>query len=58
MDWFQHYWWMLLVGVLLLPIAAIVSFRALAWRKMNDDVPTSALGGTRRPHDTKHNTPN
>jgi hypothetical protein len=26
MDWFQDYWWMLLVGVLLLPIAAIVLF--------------------------------
>ena len=26
MDWFQDYWWMLLIGVLLLPIAAIVSF--------------------------------
>ena len=26
MDWFQHYWWMLLVGVLLVPIAAVVFF--------------------------------
>lgn len=26
MDWFQDYWWMLLVGVLLLPIAAIALF--------------------------------
>ena len=26
MDWFQDYWWMLLVGVLLLPIAAIMVF--------------------------------
>jgi len=26
MDWFQHYWWMLLVGVLLLPIAAVMLF--------------------------------
>ena len=26
MDWFQKYWWMLLVGVLLLPIASITLF--------------------------------
>jgi hypothetical protein len=26
MDWFQHYWWTLLVGVLLLPVAAITLF--------------------------------
>jgi hypothetical protein len=26
MDWFQKYWWMLLVGVLLLPVAAITLF--------------------------------
>jgi hypothetical protein len=26
MDWFQDYWWMLLVGVLLLPLAAIGIF--------------------------------
>jgi hypothetical protein len=26
MDWFQHYWWTLLVAVLLLPIAAVALF--------------------------------
>ena len=26
MDWFQDYWWMLLIGVLLLPLAAIMLF--------------------------------
>ena len=26
MDWFQNYWWMLLVAVLLLPIAALTLF--------------------------------
>ena len=26
MDWFQKYWWMLLVGVLLLPVVAITLF--------------------------------
>ena len=26
MDWFQTYWWMLLIGVLLLPIAAVALF--------------------------------
>ena len=26
MDWFQNYWWVLLVGVLLIPVAAITFF--------------------------------